>query len=146
MTSDSQNASADQSVEVTGADAAAAFLAEQGVAESQRDVVWDAIALHTSVGIASRKRPEIALVHIGAGVDVMGIALDAIPSEAIGRTLEALPRLDFKKAFAETFVDMMKTNPEGVHMTWLAPTAERHVPHFHCSDCVEVIAAAPFAD
>lgn len=132
--------------EVAGADAAAAFLAEQGVPEDQREIVWDAVALHTSIGIASRKRPEIALVHIGAGVDVMGMALDAIPSEAVGRTLEAFPRLDFKKAFAETLVDTMKANPEAVHMTWLAPTAERHVPHFHCADFVEVIGAAPFEE
>lgn len=132
--------------EVAGADAAAAFLAEQGVPEGQREIVWDAVALHTSIGIASRKRPEIALVHIGAGMDVIGLALDAIPSEAVARTLEAFPRLNFKKAFSETLVDMMKANPQGVHMTWLAPTAERHVPHFHCSDFVDVIGAAPFKE
>jgi HD domain len=56
--------------EVVGADAADAFLKDQGVDPERREVIWDAIALHTSIGIASRKRPEIALVHIGAGVDV----------------------------------------------------------------------------
>jgi HD superfamily phosphodiesterase len=132
--------------EVAGADAAAAFLAEQGVPEDRREVVWDAVALHTSVGIASRKRPEIALVHIGAGVDVMGMGFDIIPSEAVERTLEAYPRLDFKKAFAETLIDTIKANPEAVHMTWLAPTAERHVPHFHCADFVAVMSAAPFEE
>ena len=45
--------------EVAGADAAAAFLHDEGVPPERREIVWDAIALHTSVGIASRKRPEI---------------------------------------------------------------------------------------
>src|SRR5258706_8361638 len=60
-----------QRFEVVGADAADAFLKDQGVSAERREVIWDAIALHTSTGIASRKRPEIALVHIGAGVDVV---------------------------------------------------------------------------
>ncbi|HEY9609509.1 hypothetical protein [Allocoleopsis sp.] len=32
-----------------------------------------AIALHTSISIASRKPPEIALVHLGAFVDRFGM-------------------------------------------------------------------------
>ena len=59
--------------EVADADEADTFLKEEGVSSEYREIVWDAIALHTSVGIASRKRPEIALVHIGAGVDVLGL-------------------------------------------------------------------------
>ena len=78
--------------EVAGADAAAAFLHNEGVAPERREIVWDAIALHTSVGIASRKRPEIALVHIGAGVDVLGMGLDTLPPTLVAETLEALPR------------------------------------------------------
>jgi hypothetical protein len=31
-------------------------------------------------------------------------------------------------------------------MTWLAPTAERHVPHFHCADFVADMSAAPFEE
>ena len=65
--------------EVVGADAAAAFLKDQGVNDERRAIIWDAIALHTSVGIASRKRPEIALVHIGAGIDVLGLELNKLP-------------------------------------------------------------------
>jgi hypothetical protein len=31
-----------------------------GLSEERAEIVWDAIALHTSVGIANRKRPEVA--------------------------------------------------------------------------------------
>jgi hypothetical protein len=77
--------------EVVGADAADAFLKDQGVNPERREIIWDAIAFHTSVGIASRKRPEIALVHIGAGVDVIGLELDRLPPAVVAETIEAFP-------------------------------------------------------
>jgi hypothetical protein len=64
--------------EVDGADAARTFLAQRGVSEEKNAVVWDAIALHTSVGIADRKQPEIALVHFGAGIDVVSFRLEEV--------------------------------------------------------------------
>jgi hypothetical protein len=62
--------------EVVCADAADASLKGEGVSAARREVVWDAIALHAQIGIASRKRPEIALVHIGAGVDSLELELE----------------------------------------------------------------------
>jgi hypothetical protein len=55
-----------QRFEVDGADAAAEFLKDKGVPQESVEVVWDAVALHTSRGIVERKRPEIALVSAGA--------------------------------------------------------------------------------
>ena len=56
-----------QRFEVDGADAAAEFLKDKGVPQESVEVVWDAVALHTSRGIVERKRPEIALVSAGPG-------------------------------------------------------------------------------
>jgi UTP:GlnB (protein PII) uridylyltransferase len=53
---------AEQRFEVNGADAARAFVLEHGLSDEKAEIVWDAIALHTSIGIAVRKQPEIALV------------------------------------------------------------------------------------
>jgi hypothetical protein len=114
--------------EVAGADAADAFLKEQGVAPERREIVWDAIALHTSIGIASRKRPEIALVHIGAGVDVLGMGLDSLPPMLVAETIEAFPRHDFKNAFFSTLVETVSQAPQSATMTWLSETANEHVP------------------
>jgi HD superfamily phosphodiesterase len=52
--------------EVDGADAAREFCLKHQVAPERADRVWEAIALHTSTGIASRMAAEIALVHLGA--------------------------------------------------------------------------------
>jgi hypothetical protein len=114
--------------EVAGADAAASFLQEEGVTPERREIVWDAIALHTSVGIASRKRPEIALVHIGAGVDVLGMGLDKLPPTLVAETIKALPRHDFKNAFFAALVEALAQAPQSATLTWLSETANDHVP------------------
>ena len=70
---------ADKRFEVDGADAAGRFLAENKYPKAKADVVWDAIALHALADIADRRQPEVALVHFGAHVDVMGLRLEEIP-------------------------------------------------------------------
>jgi len=55
--------------EVEGADLAVAVLREHGVAESDTDRVWEAIALHTSPGIAERRGLLAYLTREGVGMD-----------------------------------------------------------------------------
>src|SRR5215831_14369800 len=65
--------------EVDGADAAREFCLKHQVAPERADRVWEAIALHTSAGIASRMAAEIALVHLGAALDFLGLGIDQVP-------------------------------------------------------------------
>jgi hypothetical protein len=55
--------------EVEGADLAAAVLREHGVPEPDTDRVWEAIALHTSPGIAERRGLLAYLTREGIGID-----------------------------------------------------------------------------
>ena len=135
-----------QRFEVAGADAADGFLKDQGVAPEHREIVWDAIALHTSVEIASRKRPEIALVHIGAGVDVLGIGLDALPPTLVAETVEALPRHDFKNTFLSTLVETLVKAPQSATLTWLSDTANEHVPGCRLPSLGSLMKNAPFRE
>ncbi len=132
--------------EVVGADAADAFLRDQGLNSERREIIWDAIALHTSVGIASRKRPEIALVHIGAGVDVIGVGLDQLPPNLVAETIGALPRHDFNKAFFKELVDTIARAPQSEAMTWMAETANEFVPDCHCPSFASQLTASPFKE
>jgi hypothetical protein len=132
--------------EVVGADAAAAFLKDQGVNDEQRAIIWDAIALHTSVGIASRKRPEIALVHIGAGIDVLGLELNKLPPTLVAKTIEALPRHDFNRAFFSVLVDTIAQAPRSAAMTWMCEIANEHVPGCHCPSFTSQLQASPFKE
>ena len=51
-----------------------------GIDEPTADVVWDAIALHTTPEIPWHKQPEIALVTGGVEADVLGDGLAEIPA------------------------------------------------------------------
>ena len=62
--------------EVDGADAAREFLRSHGLPEPKADLVWEAIALHTTPGVPEYMRPEIALTKAGVVMDVLGIGYD----------------------------------------------------------------------
>src|ERR1700721_3272405 len=55
--------------EVEGADLAAEHLRQHGVATADVDRVWDAIALHSSIGIAGRRGLLTCLTHKGVFTD-----------------------------------------------------------------------------
>jgi hypothetical protein len=87
--------------EVDGADAAREFLRSHGIPEPNADLVWEAIALHTTPGIPQYMRPEIALTNAGVLVDVVGIGYDDYTSEQRDQVIAALPRGDFKNEFIQ---------------------------------------------
>src|SRR6201996_7269024 len=87
--------------EVDGADAAREFLHARGIAEPEADLVWEAIALHTTPGIPQYMRPEIALTNAGVLVDVVGIGYDDYTAEQREEVTTAFPRGDFKNEFLE---------------------------------------------
>ena len=129
---------------MVGADAADAFLKDEGVNAERREIIWDAIALHTSIGIASRKRPEIALVHIGAGVDVIGRGLENLPKNLVAEALEVFPRPDFNQAFLKAVVDTVVHAPQSAAMTWMEHIANAHVPGCPCPSLESKMKASPF--
>src|SRR5215468_8584805 len=59
--------------EVDGANAARAFLREHNVSPQEIDIVWTAIALHTTPGIPQYMHPVVALLTAGVEMDVLGI-------------------------------------------------------------------------
>jgi hypothetical protein len=87
--------------EVDGADAAREFLRSRGIPEPKADLVWEAIALHTTPGIPQYMRPEIALTNAGVLVDVVGIGYDDYTPEQRAQVVASFPRGDFKKDFIE---------------------------------------------
>jgi len=56
--------------EVDSANAARSFLQQHGIQEGDIDLVWDAIALHTTPGIPPFKKPVVQLVTAGVEMDV----------------------------------------------------------------------------
>jgi hypothetical protein len=86
--------------EVDGADAAREFLRSHGIADPKADLVWEAIALHTTPGNPQYMRPEIALTNAGVLLDVVGIGYDEYTPEQRDQVLAAFPRgNNFKSDF-----------------------------------------------
>ena len=90
--------------EVDGANAAQDFLRGYGVDEYAIEQVWDAIALHTTPGIAQYKKPVVALVTAGVEMDVLGLAYNEFSVEQRNAVISAHPReANFKEGIIDAF-------------------------------------------
>ena len=138
--------SKDERFEIDSADVARKFVLEHGVPERQADIVWDAIAFHTSTGLPMRREPEAVLVHVGAGMDVFGISLDSLPPEVLEAILDAYPRLGFKDAFRQTIIDYAMRKPMAQVFTWTSEITHAHVPSFTCPMISQAFDASPFSE
>lgn len=130
--------------EIDGADAAVSFLQQQGAGRAFREVVWDAIALHTFGSYAARKAPEIAGVSLGAGMDAFGLGLSELAPEDVAAVLTALPRLDAKRSVIESTIRFCEKKPQGVALTGLAEVGRKYLPDFAAPTFEDLILAAPF--
>ena len=97
--------------ELDGADAAADFLSRNGYSDRKIAVIWDAIALHTTLGVSQRKQAEIALLQIGAGIDVGAIPQSLVTPESIEIILAEYPRLGFKQAMLAAMDAVVRRKP-----------------------------------
>jgi hypothetical protein len=88
------------------------------VSPERADLVWQAIALHTSPGIPTRLAGEIALVHLGAGLDFLGVGLDQLQPQLVEEILGKYPRMNFKAEFRNLLVEHCRHNPAAQVLTW----------------------------
>ncbi|MCF3182698.1 HD domain-containing protein [Streptomyces polychromogenes] len=143
----SQQGNGDQRFEVDGADLAARFLREQGTDEHSVTVVWDAVALHTSEGIASRKGPEIALAHAGISVDVLGRGRERLPEGFADRVHTAFPRADLAYAITDVIVRQVLDNPaKAGPLSFPGQLLRRHLPAGTLPDWYDLIEGAGWGD
>lgn len=108
-------ADGDQRFEVDGADYAAEFLESLGVTDERVDVIWDAIAAHSS-GLSSspvyrRRRPAAVWIAVeGIGIDIGGSAQDLPPGYA-DRVHAMYPRLGGIRAFTRAVEEQALAKP-----------------------------------
>src|SRR5579859_4564385 len=99
--------------EVDGANAARDFLRSYGVPETDVEMVWDAIALHTTPGIPQYKKPVVALVTAGVEMDVLGLAYDEFTDDQRKLVVAAHPRGErFKEGIIEAFAQGTIKKPQ----------------------------------
>ncbi len=78
--------------EVDSAHAAREFLKGYGCPDKEIAQVWDAIALHTTPGIAEHKSPLVALLAAGVELALFGRHAQALSAAELAQILEAFPK------------------------------------------------------
>ncbi|WP_304453080.1 nuclear transport factor 2 family protein [Nocardiopsis sp. YSL2] len=136
-----------QRFEVDGADAAARFLRGHGVAEERVVKVWDAVALHTSEGIAHRKSPEAAVTQLGVAADILGRDRDALPAGFADRVHAAFPRHDLGYTLAAAIVEQADGHPDKAGpLSFPGHLAALHAPHGTVPTWFDLVASAGWGD
>jgi hypothetical protein len=137
---------AENRFEVDGADAARVFLKDRGISTQQTQVVWDAIALHTTPTIALHKEPEVVMTHSGIAVDVLGVGLDRIPQDKQRAILTEFPRLAFKNQFQVCLCNVVRRKPATTIDNILRDFGIRYVEGFTPPNFADLVANAPFSE
>ncbi|MGH2359848.1 MAG: HD domain-containing protein [bacterium] len=137
---------AEDRFEVDGANAARAFLKDRGISPQQTQVVWDAIALHTTPSIALHKEPEVVMTHSGIAVDVLGAGLDRIPQDKQRAVLTEFPRLAFKNQFQVCLCNVVRRKPATSFDNVLRDFGIRYVEGFTPPSFADLFANAPFSE
>jgi HD domain len=105
--------SANLRFEVDGANTAAEFLRENKIAQPDIDLVWTAIALHTTPGVPQFMHPVVALLTAGVEMDVLGLAYDGYSDVEREEVVQKFPRPEnFKEQIIQNFYDGNKHRPD----------------------------------
>jgi hypothetical protein len=128
-----------QRFEMDSADAARHFLISHGFSRAETDVVWTAIALHTTPEVPYGMDPVIAATTAGVETDVLGLRLDAIDAANIDAVTSVHPRPNFKTEILQAFADGFEYRPDTTFGTVNADVLEHFVPGFRRTDFVDVI-------
>jgi hypothetical protein len=129
--------------EVTGANHARAHLTEHGLEPERAAIVWDLIALHTSVGIAEHAGPEVALAHMGISVDVVGRWVEEITPQQLDAVLQLAPRAGFDEDFLPLVAEHVAAHPHVSLFNWMDDIGAKHCPGHRSPDFNDVFAANP---
>jgi hypothetical protein len=136
-------AGADQTFEQVGADFAKKFVIAGGFSDERAEKVWAGIKYHSSTGAKSRIH-EIAMIMLGAGVDLFGDKrLKTIPRARIDAVLAEFPRAAFNKEFRKLIVAYGEKRPgRAGENDWLAP----FVKAAHAKNIVSAFDMSPWAE
>jgi hypothetical protein len=138
-----QHSSPTERFEVDGANAARHFLRAHHIAPSDIDLVWTAIALHTTPGIPVHMHPVVALLTAGVEMDVLGMAYEEFPDAVRDAVVAAFPRTpNFKEDIIQVFYEGIKHKPETTFGNVKADVLAGKDPHFQRGNFCSVIRAS----
>ncbi|KAI0886738.1 uncharacterized protein GGS22DRAFT_158577 [Annulohypoxylon maeteangense] len=122
----------DHRFEIDGAIAARKFIEKYGDENwdaRRTQLVWDAIALHTTRTISYFKEFEVATIGMGIAVDYDKEGA-GITTQDFNNIVAAFPDDDLKKATNDTFIYFCATKPAQTYDNQLQPWGERYVANY----------------
>lgn len=115
--------------EVAGANRAVEFARENGLADDSIELIWDAVALHTSRGIAGHKRPEVALAHFGISVDIFGFGAEEVDADVLEAAQQRFPWLELRDSLIREVADRVMHDPaRWAPMSFVSASTRRVYP------------------
>jgi hypothetical protein len=136
--------SPDLRFEVDGANAARSFLQQYHVPDESIRLVWDAVALHTTVGIAEHKESEVSLLNSGVSLDVIGKGFEQFPADLREEIVKAFPRNNFKQDIIPAFYEGFKHKPETTFGNMNEDVIKHHRPEYKNKNFCECILHSPW--
>lgn len=131
--------SADKRFEVDSADAARDFLKREsgpgdGWDAHRVQLVWDAIALHTTPSIAIHKEPEVVATSLGIKADFSGP--DGEPEgmltwDEYEAVVKEVPRLGMKEGMREIMCYLCKTKPQTTYDNFVGQFGVKYVDGYN---------------
>ncbi|KAL8823793.1 MAG: hypothetical protein Q9191_005544 [Dirinaria sp. TL-2023a] len=126
--------SSDKRFEVDGANVAREFLIKEGVSEEwekhRLQLVWDAIALHTTPSIASHKEDEVQMITYGILTDFGGpdVSFEKLLTwEEWEGVVKEYPRLGLKDGVKDILCGLCRSKPETTYDNFVAGYGEKYV-------------------
>lgn len=132
--------------EVEGANAARAFARKEGMDDRRTQLIWDGVALNSTVSIALHKEVEVALCTAGIGLDWGGFGYDALTEAQIAAIVDAFPRLDMKRQFTRATCRIVETRPDTTYDNFAGDFGERFVPGYQRISTVDYLLSSPFKE
>lgn len=132
--------------EVDGANAAREFLSGRGLGPQDVQLVWDAIALHTTRSIALHKGAEVAMCQSGIAADILGLSLDLIAPKQVAAVLAAYPRLSMKTELETCLCKVVRQKPDTTYDNFLREMGERYISGYAPPSFADYLRLAPFED
>jgi HD domain len=130
--------------EVDSANAVRQFLERHRVPETRIQTAWDAIALHTTPGVAQYKQLEVELLFNGVALDVLGIGYATFP-EGLRRNMVArFPRINFKEDIAKAFLSGFQHKTQTTEATCNEDICAHFIRNYKRSNFYEQIQNSPF--
>jgi len=138
--------SPDLRFEVDGANAARSFLQQYQIPDESIQLVWDAIALHTTPGVAEHKESEVALLFSGVGMDVMGDGFEQFPEDLRKEIINVFPRNNFKKEIIPAFYEGFKHKPETTFGNMKEDVVQYFKPEYKNKNFCQCILHSPWSE